>query len=110
MNTINTIKEKFTKTQKIASALGLCLVAAIAPEVVAITAPTAPYNTMGGQAYDIIFNKGYDSGIGFVIAGAMGLWGFMQLKSNWKETAGYGAGATGVALLPNIVTTLGFTF
>jgi len=107
---INNQVEKFNKTKKIASLLALCAIAVVAPQVVAITAPTAPYDTMGGQAYDIIFNKGYDSGIGFVIAGAMGLWGFMQLKSNWKETAGYGAGATGVALLPGIVTTLGFTF
>lgn len=109
-NTMNNPVEKFNKSKKILSLIGLCVAASIAPEVVAITAPTAPYDTMGGQAYDIIFNKGYDSGIGFVIAGAMGLWGFMQLKSNWKETAGYGAGATGVALLPGIVTTLGFTF
>jgi hypothetical protein len=107
---MNTLKTKFDKTQKIALMIAVSAVVVAAPAVVAITAPTAPYNTMGGQAYDIIFNKGYDSGIGFVIAGAMGLWGFMQLKSNWKETAGYGAGATGVALLPGIVTTLGFTF
>lgn len=107
---MNTNLENFKKTKRIAALIALCTVAIAAPQVIAITAPTAPYDTMGGQAYDIIFNKGYDSGIGFVIAGAMGLWGFMQLKSNWKETAGYGAGATGVALLPGIVTTLGFTF
>ncbi|MFD1620488.1 hypothetical protein [Thalassotalea marina] len=89
----------------------LLLVAAVlSPQLMAITAPSAPYTTMGAQAYDIIFNKGYDSGLGYVIAGAMGLWGFLQLKSNWKETAGYGAGATGVALLPGIVTTLGFVY
>ncbi len=107
---MNTIKEKFNETKKLLALAVVLAMAAMVPEVVAITAPTAPYNTMGGQAYDIIFNKGYDSGFGFVIAGAMGLWGFMQLKNNWKETAGYGAGATGVALLPSIVTTLGFTF
>ena len=65
---------------------------------------------MGAQAYDIIFNKGYNSGLGYVVAGAMGLWGFMQLKSNWKESVGWGAGATGVGVLPSIVTAFGFMY
>jgi hypothetical protein len=102
---------KLMSLTKVTGLTALAIMAAMfSMELFAITAPTAPYNTMGGQAYDIIFNKGYDSGMGYVIAGAMGLWGFMQLKSNWKETVGYGAGATGVALLPGIVTTLGFMY
>lgn len=98
------------RTKAFALAVFAALVCVAAPQLMAIPVPAAPYDTMGGQAYDIIFNKGYDSGIGYIAAGMMGLYAFMQLKNNWKESAGYGAGATGIALLPGIVTTLGFVF
>ena len=63
---------------------------------------------MGGIVYDIIFNKGYDSGLGYVIVGVLGTLGFLQMKENWKGAAGLGGAATGVAILPTIITTLGF--
>lgn len=98
------------RTKTFFTALFVAVLAVAAPSLMAITAPTAPYDTMGAQAYDIIFNKGYDTGFGYIAAGMLGLYAFLQLKNNWKEAAGYGAGATGVALLPGIVTTLGFMF
>ena len=99
-----------SQTKRFGAALLACVAVGFAPDLFALTAPTAPYDTMGAQAYDIIFNKGYNSGLGYVVAGAMGLWGFMQLKSNWKESVGWGAGATGVGVLPSIVTAFGFMY
>jgi hypothetical protein len=98
------------QNKRIGAALLACIAVAAAPAVFALTAPTAPYNTMGAQAYDIIFNKGYNSGLGYVLAGGMGLFGFMQLKNNWKEAVGWGAGATGVGVLPSIVTAFGYMY
>lgn len=100
-------KMKSHKISQNVQKLVLLVVAMVACEVAsAATAPTN-LNSLGGQAYDLFFNQMYDSGIAFIISGALGLFGFMQIKENWKQALGYGAGAGGVAGLPTMLTALG---
>lgn len=74
----------------------------------AMTAPTgAALNTLGGQTYDLIITDGYGSGLGYVIAGGLVVWGLMGLKTDWKDAAYKGVGGAGVAGLPAILTAFG---
>lgn len=74
----------------------------------AMTAPEGEeLNSLGGQAYDLIINQGYESGIGYVIAGGLIVWGLMGLKTDWKDSAYKGVGGAGVAGLPAILTAFG---
>lgn len=90
-------------TQKFALLIATMLVSGLAS---AATAPT-DLNSLGGQMYDLFFNQGYDSGVAYVLSGALGVFGFMQIKQDWKQAMGYGVGAGGLAGLPAILTALG---
>lgn len=80
----------------------------VSTQAMAFEAPTGDeLNTMGGQAYDLIFNQAYDSGLGYIIAGGLIVWGLMGLKTDWKDSAYKGVGGAGVAGLPSILTAFG---
>lgn len=99
------MKKMSKKVQATVVAVSTMMISGLAS---AATAPADP-NSLGGQAYELFFTQAYDSGIAYIISGCMMLFGFMQLKTNWKETAGFGVGAGGVATLPGILTAIGAT-
>lgn len=96
---------KITAMQKqaIASLVMLFLVSGGAN---AVTAPTAT-NSIGAQAYNLVFTQGYASGLGYVIAGILLVVGFINIKQDWKQALAWAIGAAGVGGLPAILTALG---
>lgn len=108
MKNLSTLKRKMSlKKAAVVTALST-LAATVSTSAVAMTAP-ANTNSFGGQAYDLIINQGYSSGLGYVIAGGLLVWGFMGLKTDWKDSAYKGVAGTGVATLPAVLTGLGIT-
>ena len=86
--------------------MGILACAMMSSMANAAAAP-ADLNSIGGQVYNLFFNEAYNSGVAYIVAGGLLVFGFMQIKQNWKEALGYAIGAGGVATLPNILTALG---
>ncbi|NQY62911.1 MAG: hypothetical protein HRT38_04145 [Alteromonadaceae bacterium] len=99
-------KQKLSKKTAASISVLATLVSTISTSALAMTAPDN-VNSFGGQAYDLIINQGYSSGLGYVIAGGLLVWGFMGLKTDWKDSAYKGVAGTGVATMPAVLTGLG---
>ena len=75
-------------------------VALIATSAFALTVPVA--GGLGYAVYTIMFGI-YNTGIGYVIAGCMFLWGCIHLPKDWKESLLWMAGGIGVGSLVTLI-------